>query len=60
MNLLPLLRVFQQSPRWATAAWLCGSDEELDGLTPLEWLKAGKPPAMVVRLARQTAHRWAG
>lgn len=58
-DLLPLLRVFRHSPPWSTAVWLWGSDEDLGGLTPLEWVRAGNRLDEVVRIARHAVHRWA-
>lgn len=55
-NLLPVLDVFRHSPPWSTAVWLCGPDEDLGGLSPVEWLSAGNPAEVVIRLARRTAH----
>ena len=42
---------------WQLAAWLTGrgSQPELEGMSPVEWLKAGRDPAWVVTAAHQTA-----
>lgn len=58
-GLLPLLRVFHYSPPWSTAVWLCTPEEDLDGLTPVAWVRAGNPPDVVTRVARHAAHGWA-
>jgi len=59
-DLLPVLHIFRHSPPWSTAVWLCGPDDDLAGLTPVEWLRAGNPAEVVIRNARHTAYNWNG
>lgn len=44
---------------WSAASWCVHSDPTLDGMSPVEWLKAGKDPDRLARIARQDAARFA-
>lgn len=55
-----MLSGFRHSPRWSVAAWFQTPAESLDGLSPVEWLEAGRGPEPVADLARDAAGRWAG
>lgn len=43
---------------WTLAGWLVSPSRALDGRSPVEWLKAGRNPAPVVKLARDAAQRF--
>lgn len=58
-ELVSVLRLLRDQPRWSVAVWLRGPTEDLDGQSPEQWLDTQQDPAIVERLARQTAHRWA-
>lgn len=57
--LIPVFHIFRDSPRWSAAVWLRTPDEDLDELSPVEWLRAGNPPDAVTRIAGHAAHHWA-
>lgn len=44
---------------WTAAAWCVAPDEALDGLSPLEWVRQGRDPQRLDRVARQDAARMA-
>lgn len=43
---------------WTLAGWLVSPSRALDGRSPVEWLKAGRSPDPVVKLARDAAQRF--
>jgi len=42
---------------WTVASWLVTPQDELDGVTPVEWLKGGREPDRAVAAARHAAAR---
>lgn len=44
---------------WTAASWCVTPDEALDGLSPLEWARAGKDPEHLFAVARHDAARLA-
>jgi hypothetical protein len=44
---------------WTWALWLQAPDEDLEGMTSVAWLDAGRDPAPVLRDAHADAARWA-
>jgi hypothetical protein len=58
-EVITLLTIFGDSPRWSVAAWFRTPAGDLAGQTPLQWLDRGAPLADVERLARHSAARWA-
>lgn len=57
-SLLPAIRAFRDSPAWSAALWFVTGNDDLDGMSPLEWVKAGFPAAAVAASARLTAAEW--
>ncbi|HEX2893367.1 MAG TPA: hypothetical protein VHO29_05130 [Marmoricola sp.] len=58
-RILPILRAFAGSPRWSVALWFVTGNPDLDGLTPLAWLRADHDPQRLRRSAQHTAREWA-
>lgn len=58
-ELADLLKALRGGPRWSVAVWLRTPDEELDDLSPEQWLSKGGDRDVVLRLARHVAHDWA-
>jgi hypothetical protein len=44
---------------WTAASWCIAPDEALDGLSPVEWAKAGRDKGHLLAVARQDAARLA-
>lgn len=47
-----------ETDRWAVAAWWVSPDAALRGLSPLEWIRAGRDLDRVLSLARDAGRRW--
>jgi hypothetical protein len=59
-HLREVLEVFRDVPAedWSVAVWLTTPEEELDELTPAQWLLAGGAVEAVRALAMDVAARW--
>ncbi len=58
-RVLPVLAAGVDAP-WTWALWLVSAiPDELEGLSPAEWLAKGRDPVPVITLARQDAAIWA-
>jgi hypothetical protein len=44
---------------WTAAAWAAAADEELDGLSPADWARAGRDSERLAAIAQQDAARLA-
>jgi hypothetical protein len=44
---------------WVIVSWFATSQDDLDGSTPLEWMRQGRPMLALERAAAQTAYRLA-
>ena len=56
--LVPVLQTLQRFDVWTVAVLLHTPSPELDGLTPLDWLRRGNQPETVADLARVVAREW--
>jgi hypothetical protein len=43
---------------WSAASWCTHSDPALEGLSPAQWVKSGRDPDRLARVARQDARRF--
>lgn len=44
---------------WVIALWMQAPSDALDGQCPSEWLRAGRDPHQVIKMARHAAAGWA-
>ncbi|MBS44596.1 MAG: hypothetical protein CMH83_15815 [Nocardioides sp.] len=58
-GLAEVLAAFAGQPAFSVATWVTTEHDDLDGATPAGWLIAGRDVGAVVRLAGETAARWA-
>ena len=56
--LVPLFHAMREVPRWSLASWLSLINDDLDGTTPLTWLRTGRDPDQALASARRTAVEW--
>lgn len=57
--LVGMLRILKTFDPWTVAVVLRTPAPELKGLTPIDWVRAGRPAATLVELARVVAREWA-
>ncbi|MFN8193780.1 MAG: hypothetical protein U0R80_05775 [Nocardioidaceae bacterium] len=58
-GLAEVLAAFGDGPAWSVATWLTTPRVDLDGLTAVHWLDAGRDREVLLRLVRHAAARWA-
>lgn len=56
--LLAAIRALGNSPAWSAALWFVTSNDDLAGMTPLNWAKAGLPTDALDVSAHRTASEW--
>jgi hypothetical protein len=49
---------YGQNDSYMIAAWANSSNEDLEGLTPAQWLQEERTPSNLYEVARETAHSW--
>lgn len=52
-GLAPVLKAFDDQPRWAVATWIATPNPDLEHTSVKEWLLEGKPHSTVVCLAQR-------
>lgn len=57
--LLPAVRALRDCPAWSVAQWFVTENDDLDGMSPIDWAKADLPAEPLTRSARHTAAEWA-
>lgn len=57
-GLVPLFRSLREYSPWAVAVLLRTPSPELQDMTPLEWLEAGRDPSAVAALGETVAREW--
>lgn len=58
-ELLPAIHALRDRPAWSAALWLVTPNDDLDGLSPIAWIRAGRPTVGVTLLAQRTSGAWA-
>lgn len=57
-GLIGYLEATADKDRWSVAMMLNSPTEELDGLSPIEWLRAGRPEDKVTDFGQMLAGEW--
>lgn len=59
-GLVTMFKVLHELDSWAVAMLLTAPAPELEGATPLEWERAGRPTAALTSLAARVRREWTG
>jgi hypothetical protein len=56
--LVPAIQAFRDAPPWSAALWFVTANPDLDGATPLDWVRNERPSDVLLSSAQRTAREW--